>query len=422
MLALPVPVSGGKVDLLRDLINLPDHDGWRLLVAWLIAALRPGLPFPILVVNGEQGSAKSTLCKMAKALIDPNKASLRRPPREDRDLMIAATNSWIVAYDNLSEISPRLSDVLCMLATGGGFGARELYSNDDEKLFDATRPVIVNGIDDLATRGDFLDRSIRETLPTIDEDKRRDEEELWNKFYELRPRILGALLDAVVAAMKNRPNVKLSQKPRMADFALWGVAAEPALGWPKGAFLAAYNHNRSGANSLALESSIIAPCIIALVDKEEIWNGTAKELLAQLEETYADEKIRKHKEWPTSPRKLSGELRRLAPNLRREGMEVVFGRHGRKGTPITLEKTGKTSSPSSPLSPVPENNGFSDDGRNGSDTNIPSPTAAESYQPSPDTPEKPLENGQSDCGDDGDGLLHTQSSHPYLDEVMEWTA
>src|SRR5207237_351332 len=125
MLALPVPVAGGSVDALRKLVNLPDDDAWRLYVAWIVAAFRPGRPFPILALNGEQGSAKSTACKMARALMDPNKSPLRRPPREDRDLLIAATNAWIVAFDNLSGLSPALSDALCMLATGGGEAGRK---------------------------------------------------------------------------------------------------------------------------------------------------------------------------------------------------------------------------------------------------------------------------------------------------------
>ena len=61
--------------------------------------------------------------------------------------MIAATNGWVVALDNLSHLSTWLSDALCRLATGGGFSTRELYTHDEEKLFDAQRPVILNGIE-----------------------------------------------------------------------------------------------------------------------------------------------------------------------------------------------------------------------------------------------------------------------------------
>jgi hypothetical protein len=345
MLPLPEPVGGGRLDELRALVNLPDDDAWMLYVAWLVAACRPGRPFPVLVVNGEQGSAKSTLCKMARALIDPNLASLRRPPREDRVLLIAATNGWIVAFDNLSGIAPALSDALCLLATGGGFGTRELYTDDEEKLFDAMRPIMLNGIEDLATRADLLDRALNLTLPVIPDDKRQDESELWKQFDESRPRILGALLDAVSAALKNLPNVRLASKPRMADFALWIVAAEAALRWKRGAFLTAYNRNRGQANELALESAVISAPVLSLMNGRDLWSGTAGEMLKELEARHTDDQTRKRKEWPTGPRKLSGDLRRLAPNLRRVGINVVFDKKSSgKRRVFQLERTGKTPS------------------------------------------------------------------------------
>lgn len=408
MLALPVPTADGKIDMLRELVNLPDDDSWRLFVAWLVAALRPDRPFPILVVNGEQGSAKSCLCRIARALIDPNKAPLRRPPRQDRDLLIAATNGWIVAFDNLSGLPPSLSDALCMLATGGGFGTRKLYTDADEKLFDATRPVMVNGIEDLATRSDLLDRALTLILPTIPDHQRRDEEELWRQFFELQPKILGALLDAVAVGLKNLPNTKLAKKPRMADFARWIVAAEPALGWPAGGFMAAYHHNRGAANALALEASVIGPPILALVGDVGTWQGTASALLTDLE-ARVDEPTSRRKEWPTSPRKLSGELRRLAPNLRKEGINVDFDRAagGKRQRNIWLEQVVEQPSPSSreTENPAPQREQLMDDG----DACL----VADRSAPGP---------GKTKVRDDGDGVLTTQSEFPNADEVMEWTA
>jgi hypothetical protein len=230
MLPLPIPVHGGRLDDLRAVVNVPDEDQWILVKAWMVAALRPGRPFPVLNINGEQGSAKSTLCKMVRALVDPSRAAVRRPPKDERDLMIAASNSWAVVYDNISGLSASLSDALCCIATGGAFGARELYTDADEKLIEAIRPVIVNGIDDAVTRPDLLDRCINLHLPTIPEELRRDEDELWTEFEPLRPGILGALLDAVATALANYPTTRLARRPRMAAFARWAVAAEPALG------------------------------------------------------------------------------------------------------------------------------------------------------------------------------------------------
>jgi hypothetical protein len=350
MLALPAPVPGGNVEELRGLVNVPDDDSWRLLVGWLVAALRPGRPFPVLVVNGEQGSAKSTLCRMARALLDPNEAALRRPPRDDRDLMIAANNAWVVGFDNLSRLPADLSDALCSLATGGGFATRELYTDADEKLFSSMRPVMVNGIEELATRSDLLDRSITLTLPVIPDEDRQEEDTLWPRFRAAQPRVLGALLNTVSAALANKGKVKVTSKPRMADFAAWVAAAEPVLGWPSGAFLASYLDNRATANTAALDESVLAPLIVALMTGRDIWQVTASDLLAALE-AKANEKTRKRRDWPSTPRKLSGDLRRLAPNLRRgAGLEVQFTRQGKRGQRlIRLDRTSNT--PSAPSAP-----------------------------------------------------------------------
>jgi hypothetical protein len=384
MLALPEPTRGGGIDDLRGLVNVPDADSWALIVACLLAALRPGRPFPVLAVNGEQGSAKSTLCRMLRALIDPNQAPLRRPPREDRDLMIAATNSWVIAFDNLSGIRPELSDALCCLATGGGFGTRELYTDDGEKLFSAMRPVVVNGIEEVVARPDLLDRAVVVTLPPLDETQRRDEEQLWRDFEAVRPRVLGALLDAVSAALKNRAAVRLTRLPRMADFAAWVVAAEPALGWQPGTFLAAYEGNRSAGATAALENSLLAPVLFVLLPAGASWRGTARELLGELERR-ADEKTRKHRDWPASPRRLAGEVRRLAPSLRAVGLAVTFEREngGRRRRLITLERPCATPSLPSLWSQTGENTppdvGRSRDGRD--DARAPDRPAASPENP-----------------------------------------
>jgi len=344
MLSLPCPVSGGTLAELRPFVNVTGP-GWVLLVSWLIAALRPVGPYPILALHGEQGSAKSTTSRVLRALIDPNAASLRADPRDGRDLMIAATNGWVVALDNLSHLAPWLSDALCRLATGGGFATRELYTDAEEAIFDAQRPIILNGIQELATRGDLLDRSIFEYLPSIPDENRRTEGEFWSDFEEARPRILGALLDAVSYALAHIDEVHLERLPRMADFAKWATAAEPALGLEPGEFMAAYSVNRKSANDLILEGSPVAPPLRALADKEH-WEGTAAELLSKLEKL-VDESTRKLRAWPKTPLTLSNSLRRLAPNLRAGGMVVEFSTpHGKRL--VTIRKVEEFSVPSVP--------------------------------------------------------------------------
>ena len=175
MLPLPVPERGGSIETLRPFLNLSNQNDFVLVVAWLLAALRPGGPYPLLAISGEQGSAKTVLSKLLRALIDPNVAPVRALPREERELMIAANNGHLLAFDNLSGLPPWLSDALCRLASGGSFAVRQLYTNDEEVLFQAARPILLNGIEDVISRPDLADRAIFLTLGRIGEVQRRSE-------------------------------------------------------------------------------------------------------------------------------------------------------------------------------------------------------------------------------------------------------
>jgi hypothetical protein len=320
MLALPHPVIGGNVEALRRFVNLKDAKDWLLLLAWLVQVFRPTSRYPILILQGEQGSAKTTLARMLKAIVDPSTTPVRSVPRGEHDLVIAANNSWVMALDNLSGLPHWLSDALCRLSTGGGFGTRTLYENDEETLFDATRPVILNGITDVATRADLLDRAIILVLPAIPEEERRPEAELWGEFEEALPEILGGIFTAVSVALRELPSVELASLPRMADFAKWATAAESALGMEAGEFMEAYTGSRQEISEMALEADPVAVAIVKLMENRLEWVGTAMELLKELG-TRVDEDVRRFKTWPKQPQHLSRHLNRLAPVLRTEGIE-----------------------------------------------------------------------------------------------------
>jgi hypothetical protein len=324
MLPLPTPVRGGSLEELRPFLNYAGENDFRLMVAWLVMALRPVGPYPVLALHGEQGSGKSTAAEALRMIIDPNEALLRPPPRDERDLVIAGSNGRVVALENLSHIAQWLSDALCRIATGSGFATRELYTDADEAIFSVQLPIVVNGIVEVVIAGDLQDRSIVLTLPTIEEYV--SEDDLWDAFEAARPRILGSLLDVISHAMANERSVEIAELPRMADFARWTAAACPALGWDAHELLAAYAHNRANANETTLDASpLVAPL-------RELGNfeGTATELLAALVEIVGDGPARS-KVWPKSPSALSGAVRRLAPNLRRTAppIAIEFQREGR---------------------------------------------------------------------------------------------
>lgn len=324
MRPLPVPIKSGNWRKLFELIPLPEHEQ-ILVIAWLLMAFNPSGPYPLLILQGEQGTGKSVLTRILRGLIDPNVAPIRTVPRNEHDLIIAANCGWVIAIDNLSGVQPWLSDGLCRLSTGGGFAARSLYSNDDEHIIEATRPCIINGIDDMAARPDLADRAIILNLEPISKSKRLSEKKLFAAYEAARPAIMGVLLDAASTAIRMLPHTSIDDLPRMADFALFVTAAESAL-WEQGTFMRTYSYARDDVVAAGLDGSPIVQAIRQLMVNRTEWTGTATYLLSALQ---VDEQTRRLNLWPKTARALSNALRRIAPPLRSDGIDISF-QHGRE--------------------------------------------------------------------------------------------
>ena len=325
--AMPRPQWDGSIDLLKKYTNVADGD-FPLLAAWMAAALRPAGPYPILILTGEQGSAKSTMARVARRLIDPCSAILKAPPSSQQDFMIQAHHSWVLTFDNLSSIPAALSDALCRTSTGGGYSTRSLYSNDSETLFDVERPVIITGIGDFVERSDLIDRSVILHLPAIAAEARRREQEFWSDFKADWPRLMGALLNAVAGGLKMLPQVDLATSPRMADFAQWGEAVLRGLGFSPGSFLDRYYDNRRAACDSALDDNEVAQALRGMMEPAGgNWRGTASDLLGALA-GHARQNATKTAQWPKTPKLLSSALRRILPQLRTIGIIVNFERAG----------------------------------------------------------------------------------------------
>ena len=342
MAALPRPAEGGSIETLKRYVNLANPTDWPLVAGFILGCFHPSGPYPILAITGEQGSAKSTLMRIIKAITDPSTAPLRSTPSELRDLAISANNSWTLSFDNLSHIPDWLSDALCRLATGGGFATRTLYSDDGETIFDSKRPVMLNCIEHVIRRHDLADRAIVVGLAVIPEERRIPEKDFWGDFEDDAPEILGAILDAVSCALRNVDAVKLSSYPRMADFARWATAAEAAFGWAPGTFAEAYARNRSDVTMMTLDNDPVGMAINLFMEDRLSWEGTATELLNELE-GMADERTIKAKGWPKAAHVLSGKLKRSATALRTNGISVSFPPRTDKQRLIRLEQVGEKS-------------------------------------------------------------------------------
>lgn len=347
MLPLPIPVRGGELSELSELLNLSsgDSDNWIMILGWLVSSFKPcnikRFHYPLLTIHGEQGSAKSTASRLLRRLIDPNKADLRTTPKDERDLAIAADHGRVLAFDNLTYLSESLSNALCRMATGGGFATRQLYTDEGEIIFDFQRPVIINGISEVVSKSDLLDRAVLIYLPQIPPDKRKLDRKIESEFLAAQPRILGALLNAISSGLRNlRKGVELIDPPRMADFAEWAIACEEGLGFKKGDFISAYKRNLEKANGLAIDASAVAQAIISMLDDCGEWSGTIGSLLKLLTDRLeaAGQFTQNKYLFPQTPKKLGTKLKEIAPNLRRNGVEVILGSRGKIGYQITLYK------------------------------------------------------------------------------------
>lgn len=317
MRPLPLPERGGMLDALWPLVNIPVGDHLMAL-AWMLECLRADTPHVVLELVGEQGSAKSSTQRALRRLIDPNQADLRAAPKSVEDVWIAARNSHMVSLENLSHLQPQYQDALCVLATGGGYSARTLYTNLDETIIELRKPIVLNGISVIVTAQDLLDRCLHIDLPMIE--SRELAGDMEHRFEAAQPALLGALLDLFVAVLAVLPSVEVAaaDRPRMADFAELGEAVFRVQGQPAGAFLSRYNDMRRDGVLRTIDASPVGAALTAyLTDTTSGFNGTLSDLLDRLE------RYRPHGEasWPRSPKGLGDALRRLAPALRQIGFE-----------------------------------------------------------------------------------------------------
>lgn len=343
---------GNRLERLRAHVSVEDRD-FSLLVAWLVAALFPTIPHPILVLQGGQGTAKSSTAKRLRTLLDPSSVPLQSPPHSLDDWPSKASGSWIVAIDNVSKVSPAFSDALCRAVTGDGFVTRRLYTNGDHAVVKFRRCIILNGIDLGAFAGDLADRAVMvETVP-ITTDARRSERDLENDWKHDGPIILGALLDLTSQVLAVLDDYDLDEMPRMADFARIVAAVDRVLGTTA---LETYAKQTETLADDVVDGNPVGTLLRTLVLETGSWTGTASSLLDELDRRASEPRPRS---WPTSPRALSAILNRLEGPLAGIGITTERRRSTTRnrertwtfGSTRTLQCSEVPSQPSRPSTP-----------------------------------------------------------------------
>lgn len=316
---LPTPEPGGDLAVLWRVANVPP-EAQLLVIAWLVECLRPETPFPLLELIGEQGAAKSTTQTVLRRLIDPNSCDLRAAPKGVEDVFVGAGANWLVSYENISHLSGAMQDALCVLATGGGFAKRKLYSDADESVIVVKRPVVLNGISAAVTAQDLIDRTISVELPTIR--VREETSVLWQLYAAEQGRLLGALLDVMAKALAGLPGIHLpaEDRPRLAEFARLGMAIAEAMGLPAAQFMAQFSESRQESIARTIDASPVAAALIDWFNARSRRPAAMplKNLLSEIERY---KPVGTEGAWPHSAKGLGDALRRAAPALRQMGIE-----------------------------------------------------------------------------------------------------
>lgn len=334
--ALPIPTREGNLEHLWRYCNIPETER-PLVQAWILESYRPNTPFPVLGLCGRQGCAKSSTQKNLRRLIDPNAVNLRAAPKCVEDVFVSAGVNWLASYENISHLSSAMQDALCTLATGGGYASRTLFTNADETIIEAKRPIVINSIPPVVTAQDLMDRVLHVELPPLQE--YFEDEQVETDFNAAAPGLFGALLDLMTATLATLPKVTWHDRSiRMVDFAKLGEAMMVSQGSAKGEFSRLFAENRQDSIARGLEASPVALAIRDLVDTHigmgrTVFNGTMKELLKRLADFKPDSES-----WPRSPRGLGDAIRRQLPALASVDIDIKIGKPGRDGVPVEIRK------------------------------------------------------------------------------------
>lgn len=335
-------------DQFLNLTNVKNPSHQHLLKVYMVSLLIPEFDHVILTTYGPMGGAKSFLLELIKKLIDPTKPTLLTLHKNIEQFIQQVNHNYINYYDNVKFIPYWLSEEICKAVTGAGHTKRQLYTDDEDIVYEHKRCMGLNGINVALTESDALDRSLFIELEEIDPEKRRKEDDLWREFERVKPLVLGHILDTIVKAMQIKQSLKLKNLPRMADFAEWGEAISQALGYPPLSFIEEYQRNRNSQNIIAIDENLVGSILLRYIQNLEIQGLAISEISFQPEELYkeivnfseSNEINIRDRQFPKNAASLVKKIKVVIPNLKAAyGLIIRVGRNTTTNTSIiTIRK------------------------------------------------------------------------------------
>jgi len=329
-LALPVPVLDitAEIGLLRSYINV-NGAAFYLLVAYItFTIVSPKIDrskYVFLVLRGAQGTGKTFASKVIKNLIDPSSIDAQTLPNAARDLGIMLQACHLALVDNVRDLSPQMSDLLCMASTGGVTVQRKLYTDEGLKALKLHGAILFNGIHPFMGQSDFSDRTVCIELAPIGSEVRRSDSELLRALEADQPRILGALYKLIQQVLRVLPDVRADAPTRMVEFCRWLAAVEQVMQLETSSLQNAYKATLVDSQLESLMDNPLAAVLLQFAEKQEIWSGTPTELYQELSNT-ASFSHQRSRAWPSSAASMSKRLHGLQGPLLSQGVEILIAR------------------------------------------------------------------------------------------------
>lgn len=328
--AMPLPEPGGTITDFEKHFNLSPYDVVRT-VSFMIGTFNMTGSYPILFIEGEQGTCKSTLADMIVALTDPPtgvKSARFSFTRDEKDLHIAAKGSRVLYFDNISNIKAQEADALCRMATGAASSSRKLYTDDEEARLVVVKPVIATSIGLPSSRADLLSRCLRVRTEPVK--TRRTEKAVMRDFEKDRPKLLGFLFDCVSEALRNREEVEGAVDrgeialPRMGDFGQFVEGAAVKLGLERGQFSQMVEREQGELQADSAFTHPVGAALFAYFSRTDAApiNGSAGKVLELLRSQSP------YESWWPAANKFRNELTRIAAGLRELGIEFEVSEAG----------------------------------------------------------------------------------------------
>lgn len=322
-LSLPHPLDCSPkefLELWNSLFNFKDKNSSYLALVNTVKSMIPNSGAnPILVIEGVQGAGKTTSSMIFKKLIDPTQPAVFSPPKNEKDFLVMGIATYLMVIDNSSGFSAEMSDVLCRASTGGGISLRVLYETDDERIYNLCKPIIVNGIEELTDRADFVERALILHLQPLTRDTRISEMHFWDNFNQIYPKLFGGLTGLVSTVLKNLPTIQTTNLVRMTEFNRVGLALDKAFEFPEGHFSKMILEHHDQKLKTIFDNDFFCQLISEALKKESFLEGSASQLMKKIYKGKTDN-VPGHI-LPKDPRRFKGKLQRLKPVLLANGIE-----------------------------------------------------------------------------------------------------